>query len=156
MGIEVLLLFAVIPCAILITYAEEGCFKISSYFANCGFMLLLYACAFCGVAVISLIGGETAETVIAEEQRIDILSWERYEEAGNWYVKYIYLDDVGYKTEKKSEGLVYYNQKNEGEEDYIIRRSYDYANEIADFFFFNFISDTYSIYTTQEHIIYSK
>ena len=156
MGIEVLLLFAVIPCAILVTYAEEGCFKISSYFANCGFMLLLYACAFGGVAVISLIGSETAETAIVEEQRIDILSWERYEEAGNWYVKYIYLDDVGYKTEKKHESHVYYNQKNEGEEDYIIRRSYNYANEIADFFFLNFISDTYSIYTTQEKIIYSK
>lgn len=156
MGIEVLLLFAIIPCAILITYAEEGCLKISSYFANCGFMLLFYACAFGGVAVFSLIGSETAKTVIAEERRIDILSWERYEDAGNWYVKYIYLDDVGYKTEKKSEGLVYYNQKSEGEEDYIIRRSYDYANEIADFFFLDFISDTYSIYTTQEHIIYSK
>ena len=61
MGIEVLLLFAVIPCAILVTYAEEGCFKVSSYIANCGFMLLLYACAFGGVAVISLIGGETAK-----------------------------------------------------------------------------------------------
>lgn len=156
MGIEVLLLFAVIPCAILVTYAEEGCFKVSSYFVNCGTLLLLYACVIGGVAVISLIGSETAETVVVEEQRIDILSWERYEEAGNWYVKYIYLDDVGYKTEKKSEGLVYYNQKNEGEEDYIIRRSYDYANEIADFFFLDFISDTYSIYTTQEKIIYSK
>lgn len=156
MGIEVLLLFAVIPCAILITYAEENCFKISSYFANCGVMLLIYICVFGGVAVFSLIGSETAETIVVEEQRIDILSWERCEDAGNWYVKYIYLDDVGYKTEKKNEGLVYYNQKNEGEEDYIIRRSYNYANEIADFFFLNFISDTYSIYTTQEHIIYSK
>ncbi len=156
MGIEVLLLFAVIPCAILITYAEENCFKVSSYFANCGFMLLLYACAFGGVAVISLIGSETAKTVCVEEQRIDILSWERYDDAGNWYVQYIYLDDVGYKTKKIHESHVYYNQKNEGEEDYIIRRSYDYATEIADFFFFNFISDTYSIYTTQEHIIYSK
>ena len=156
MGIEVLLLFAVIPCAILVTYAEESCFKISSYFANCGFMLLLYACAFGGVAVISLIGSETAETVCVEEQRIDILSWERHDDAGNWYVQYIYLDDVGYKTEKEHESRVYYNQKNEGEEDYIIRRSYNYANEIADFFFLNFISDTYSIYTTQEKIIYSK
>lgn len=156
MGIEVLLLFAIIPCAILITYAEEGHFKISSYFANCGFMLLLYACAFGGVAVISLIGSETAETVCVEEQRIDILSWERYDDAGNWYVQYIYLDDVGYKTKKMHESHVYYNQKNEGEEDYIVRRSYDYANEIADFFFFDFISDTYTVYTTQEHIIYSK
>ena len=139
MGIEVVLLFAVIPCAILVTYAEEGYLKISSYVVNCATMFLISACVFGGVAVISLIGSETAETAIVEEQRIDILSWERYEEAGNWYVKYIYLDDVGYKTEKKSEGLVYYNQKNEGEEDYIIRRSYNYANEIADFFFLNFI-----------------
>ena len=66
------------------------------------------------------------------------------------------FSSIGYKTKKINEGFVYYNQKNEGEEDYVVRRSYDYANEIADFFFFNFISDTYSIYTTQEHIIYSK
>lgn len=156
MGIEIILLMAIIPIAILITYAEEGRFKIGDFLGNCAFWCLIYACIFGVIAIFSLLFCDVCNSVIVEEQRIDILSWERYEKDGNNKVDYIFLDDVGYKTETVSEHFVYYNQKNEGEEDYIIRRSYGFAKDWQDFILFNMFSDTYSIYTVKEKIIYSK
>lgn len=156
MGIEIILLMAIIPSAILITYAEEGRFKIGDFFGHCAFMGLIYACIFGAIALVSLMFCDVCDSVIVEEQRIDILSWERYEKDGNNKVDYIFLDDVGYKTETVSESFVYYNQKNEGEEDYIICRSYSFAKDWQDFILFNMFSDTYSIYTVKEKIIYSK
>ena len=156
MGIEIVLLMAIIPIAILITYAEEGRFKFGDFIGNCAFWSLVYACIIGAIAVFSLLFCTVVDSVIVEEQRIDILSWERYEKDGNNKVDYIFLDDVGYKTETISESFVYYNQKNEGEEDYIIRRSYGFAKDWHDFLLFNTFSNTYSIYTVKEQIIYSK
>lgn len=156
MGIEIMLLMAIIPIAILITYAEEGCFKIGDFLGNCAFWSLIYACIFGVIALVSLMFCDVCDSVIVEEQRIDILSWERYEKDGYNKIDYIFLDDVGYITETVSESHVYYNQKNEGEEDYIIRRSYGFAKDWQDFILFNMFSDTYSIYTVKEKIIYSK
>ena len=156
MGIEIILIIAIIPSAILLTYAKDGRFKASTFFTNCASTCLIYACIFGVIALFSLLFCDVCDKVIVEEQRIDILSWERYEKDGHNRVDYIFLDDVGYKTETVSEGFVYYNQKNEGEEDYIIRRSYDFAKDWQDFILLNIFSDTYSIYTVKEKIIYSK
>lgn len=156
MGIEIILLMAIIPIAILITYAEEGRFKIGYFLGNCAFWSLIYFCIFGVIVLASLLFCDVCDSVIVEEQHINILSWERYEKDGYNKVEYIFLDEVGYKTETISESFVYYNQKNEGEEDYIIRRSYGFAKDWQDFILFNMFSDTYSIYTVKEKIIYSK